>query len=225
MKRLVAFASFAVFAIVGGCVSADDTNEPPQPFEYYLSDAWSGPEAEVIREAAETWERLTCLTLFVDAGSAPQGEGWTEEGKNDGKNIVYPFSQIDSNPDVEAALLRMGGFAGLYAGDILLMRSAFLRSVDGQVCFYDVDGNQLRCESEDEAMDDFVFQFNLDQLKRIASHEFGHALGLRHNDTEPSVMSSGAAPEEFWADGPTEADIDNLCEERGDCPADCPARP
>ncbi|MFH2136346.1 MAG: matrixin family metalloprotease [Patescibacteria group bacterium] len=214
-------APFALFAVFVGCVDVDDAG---QPFVYYLSDSWSGPEAEVIREAARTWERMTCLTLFEDGGWAPHDGGWTVEKEYDDKNVVYPFSAIDSTPDIDDALARNGGFAGLYAGDILLMRSANLRFVRGQVCFYDGSGNELRCLSVEEATADFVFQFNLDQLKMIAIHEFGHALGLRHNDLEPSVMGSGNAPEEFFSREPTAGDIRNVCREHP-CPAECPTRP
>lgn len=224
MKTTI-FLSFATFTVLMGCVmDAEDVDDERLPFLYYLSDAWSEPEAEVIREAARTWERLTCLTLFEDGGWAPHDGGWTVGKGYDDKYVVYPFSAIDTNSDIAEALRRTGGFAGYYAGDILLMRSAFLRAADGRICFYNRDGNELRCVSEEEAMDDFVFQFNLDQLRQIAIHEFGHALGLRHNDGESSAMGSGAAPEEFFSREPTAGDIRNVCGELP-CPAECPTRP
>jgi hypothetical protein len=220
MRTIVACV---VLVVLGGCLDVEEAIGP-EPFAYYISDAWSGPEIEVIREAAETWERLTCLDLFDDQGFMPNDGGWTRPKLNDHVNVVYPFSRIDTTPDLEDYLEMEGGFSGYYCGDILLMRSVFLRSVDGQVCFYGEDGTLHSCVTEEEALEDSVFQFNLEFIKRIAAHEMGHALGLGHNDSAPSVMSTDASPPEFWSVEPTAADIDNLCR-LYDCPADCPTRP
>ncbi|MFA5128975.1 MAG: matrixin family metalloprotease [Patescibacteria group bacterium] len=220
MKATIAMCAMSV--ALTGCLGMELGN--PEPFEFSLSTDWSNPEDEVLREAAEIWERMTCLDLFNDQGYEPHDGGWTRPKLNDHKDVVYPFSQIDTTPDIEDYLEMTGGFAGYFCGDILIMRGAYLRSVDDQICFYSREGDPSRCLSEEEAREDFVFQFNLELVKRTAIHEFGHALGLDHNDSAPSVMGTDASPPEFYSVEPTAADIDNLCR-LYDCPADCPTRP
>jgi hypothetical protein len=224
--------TFTIVAMaLSGCVVNDEMSENDDDlrrsgfFAYYLSTAWSGSEGETIREAAKVWENLTCLRLFEYRGLEPDDGGWTREKMYDNKYVVYPFSKIDSTPDIDSYLEEYeGGFNGYYVGDILLRRAFWLRAIDGQICFYDKEANLLHCNTETEALEDPAFIAHLVMLKRWAIHEFGHALGLRHNDREPSAMTTDAAPDEFYREEPTRADIDNLCQIRA-CPVDCPARP
>lgn len=117
---------------------------------------------ESIRQAAETWNRAFGRTMIV---IAPQRIGGTVPGR-DQQNIIYYLTTWEANKASEQ------GRTSLYwVGDQI--QEADIRINGLNYAFFGSApiGGAVSMES-------------------LALHELGHVLGLKHNDSSPSVMAT-----------------------------------
>ena len=138
------------------------------PIKMYLHE--SVPEAFVpaIQAAAETWAKNSGHPLFQIITS-PRVTGPIQPHQ-DGKNIIYYMDTWEETRSSEQARTSI-----YWSGD--LIQEADMRINDKDFDFY-WTGN---------GMEKSVSAVNIEAL---VLHELGHVLGLKHKDTDGSVMAT-----------------------------------
>jgi len=188
------------------------------PIEYRISAAWLAYPAEppIIQEAAEAWNKATCLEMFRFAGYS-NDRTFNLDDLQDGQLVIYPLWQKEN---ADANKVSELDYTGYSIADILIKRSYIYASANYRWHF-------LYHHPEAEM---YPREYYFKLLKSVVAHELGHQL-LRpvfgHNSDEVGYSIMNPSPDSpYSAYLPTKLDVDQLCSIYNCPPAkECPTRP
>lgn len=188
------------------------------PIEYHISAKWLQypEEAQTIQDAAEEWNKATCLQMFHFVGYSEDVEFDLDDLQDDWLTIYAVWDA--ENPD--ANKVSDLSYAGYSIGDIIIRRYA----VSGTAAYR---WKNFNGHPESEVV---TRKYYLALLKSVVTHEFGHQMlrpvfGHNREENGLSIMDPSSGSIE-WAFKPTKLDVDQICSFYNCPPAkECPTRP
>ncbi len=133
------------------------------PIVIYAHTTFPEQYLGAIQDAVEYWNRAKGEELFRYGGR----DSGPDQARYDGRNIIYWRSSWEANKTSEQARTQIQ-----WEGNRILDADILINNKDFDFYYTDVTSSGAI------------------HIGSILVHEFGHVLGLAHNDNEPSVMGT-----------------------------------